>query len=324
MGKTYPRLAIIGCGAVVEQFHLPALKKIGWNPVICIDPNIKQAESIAKRFKAKSDASYVDLTELFDAAIIAVPHSFHKTIAADLLKKNKHILIEKPVASTPNEAKEIINFENISKGRVQVGLLRRYLDSMIWLKKSITENYFGKISKLSVYEGGVYTWPVKSDSFWDKNKSGGGVLLDTGAHTIDLLLWIFGDAELISYRDDSWGGVEADCSIKLKFHKEFNADIELSRTRSLGAFCVFHSEKGTFQFSLVSNKLESISSISNINIPKFPKQSFNDLANIQLSKWLNSINNRLTVAVSSSEAYKSVELIQKCYNNKQELGYSWL
>jgi len=324
MGKIYPRLAIIGCGAVVEQFHLPALKNIGWNPVICIDPNIKQAESIAKRFKTKSDASYIDSTDLFDVAIIAVPHTFHKNIATDLLEKNKHILIEKPIASTSNEAKEIINFENKSKGRVQVGLLRRYLDSMIWLKKSIAENYFGKISKLSVYEGGIYTWPVKSDSFWDKNKSGGGVLLDTGAHTIDLLLWIFGNAELINYRDDSLGGVEADCSIKLKFYKGFNADVELSRTRALGAFCVIHSEKGIIKFSLVSNKVESISSTMNIDIPEFPKQSFNALANIQLTKWLDSINNGSSVAVSSSEALKSVALIQKCYYNKQDLGYSWL
>ncbi len=324
MGRKFPRLAIIGCGAVVEQFHMPALKKIGWYPKFCIDPNIKQAKKVSKILKSKSYASYNDVIDLFDAAIIAVPHSFHKPIAEDLLNNNKHLLIEKPIASTTDEARSIIDSENFSKGKVQVGLLRRYLESMIWLKKSIDENYFGEIYNLSVFEGGIYTWPVKSNSFWNKEKSGGGVLIDTGAHTIDLLLWIFGHAEIVEYNDDSLGGVEADCSIELNFNSGFNANIELSRTRSLGAYCIINSERGIFKFSLVSNNIESISKGSTINIPKFAKQSFNNLANIQLSKWLSSINNEIAISVNSIEAFKSVELIQKCYSNKQKLEFPWL
>jgi len=324
MGKTFPRLAIIGCGAVVEQFHMPALKKIGWKPKFCIDPNINQAEAVANRLKAKPGASYFDIIDSFDAAIIAVPHSFHKSIAADLLKNNKNILIEKPIASNPDEARLIIDYEKSSKGRVQVGLLRRYLESLIWLRESITQNIFGRINSLIVNEGGVYTWPVKSNSFWNKEKSGGGVLLDTGAHTIDLLLWIFGDAELVEYKDDSLGGVEADCSMNLNFSRGFNAKIELSRTRPLGAYCIINSERGILKFSLVSNNIELISEGSIINIPKFSKQSFNNLANIQMSKWLSSIKNDRPVTINSTEALKSVELIQKCYSNKQKLEYPWL
>ena len=173
-------------------------------------------------------------------------------------------------------------------------------------------------------EGGVYTWPVKSNSFWNKEKSGGGVLLDTGAHTIDLLLWIFGDAELVEYKDDSLGGVEADCSMNLNFSRGFNAKIELSRTRPLGAYCIINSERGILKFSLVSNNIELISEGSIINIPKFSKQSFNNLANIQMSKWLSSIKNDRPVTINSTEALKSVELIQKCYSNKQKLEYPWL
>jgi len=318
------RLAIIGCGAVVEQFHVPALKKIGWKPQLCIDPNIAQAKIISKKFNARPSRSYTNLIDLFDAAIVAVPHSFHKQVAEDLLKNNKHILLEKPIASNFDEAKVIMKSEKYSEGTIQIGLLRRYLESMIWLKEAIDKKYFGKIYNLSIYEGSAYSWPVKSDSFWDKKKSGGGVLLDTGAHTIDLLLWIFGDAKLVDYKDDSLGGVEADCSIILEFNYGFNANIELSRTRSLGAYGIIKSEKGDYKFSLVSNNIESLSKSTLNDIPKFSKQSFNKLAYLQLMGWSESIREKKEVYVSSYDAAKSIELIQNCYKNKKPLDYLWI
>jgi len=55
-------------------------------------------------------------------------------------------------------------------------------------------------------EGNVYSWPVASDFFFRKETAGGGVLMDTGVHTFDMLLWFFGEISDLDYRDDAFGG----------------------------------------------------------------------------------------------------------------------
>ena len=324
MGNKKIKLAIIGCGAVVEQFHTPALKKLKWYPEICFDLNVIQAKKVAKRLNSNPKYSYLQEINNYDVAIVAVPHCYHKKIAIDLLKMNKHILIEKPIAATLKDAIEIMKYEKISKGKLQVGLLRRYLKSLLWIKNSIKDGLFGNIKNISVFEGGNYSWPVKSKSFWNKSVSGGGVLIDTGAHTVDLILWLFGKAKLLEYKDDSKGGVEADCIICLYFNDGFTGKIELSRIIQIGAYCLMESDRGIIKFSLISNKIEILKGFKNINVPIFPKQSFNDLSFIQLYEWRESIYNGKDVLITSNEAIKSMKLIHSCYNHRKDWGYKWL
>src|SRR6266536_3703994 len=85
--------------------------------------------------------------------------------------------------------------------------------------------------------GFVYNWPVASGFFFSKEQAGGGVLVDTGSHMLDLLLWWLGDViDVVEYRDDSLGGVEAECWLSLVLQTPtgpVQGNIILSRLRKL-------------------------------------------------------------------------------------------
>jgi len=65
-------------------------------------------------------------------------------------------------------------------------------------------------------------WKVASD-FMFRKEAGGGVLADTGAHLLDLLLWWLGDYESVEYCDDAVGGVEADCELSYEAFQEYRS-----------------------------------------------------------------------------------------------------
>src|SRR3989344_1793845 len=95
MGQNHARV-IFNC----EQASLKAVA----------DPNKEQADRIARKYNAQSYTSYIELLEKeqIDAVTIAVPTKFHKECALHAIRKQKHVLIEKPIATNENEAQEII------------------------------------------------------------------------------------------------------------------------------------------------------------------------------------------------------------------------
>lgn len=321
-----PRLAIIGCGAVVTQFHVPALKKLGWKPAVCIDPIESQAESVARKFKTTWAEQYTDVLDKFDAALISAPPAMHKQICTELLKAGKYVLVEKPMALTHSDCTEMIAAQKYKGKSLLVGLMRRYFHAGQWLQKSIQQGMFGTITEFKLYEGGVFSWPVASDAIWNKKKAGGGVLLDTGSHSLDQLLWLLGDFSSCTYADDSYGGVESDASIDITLKSGAKGHVELSRTRDLGATLKITGTLGSCTLGLTNNNLTvHVNDPSKpMEVPKFPKQSFGDLSYTQFSIWLAAINSSNEVFISGDTASLSIRLIEHCYNNRTQLQLPWM
>ena len=321
-------LAIIGCGAVVEQFHLPALKRLGIKPTLFIDSNINRAKVFAKKYNSQYSSDYNSVVDNFDSAILSVPHFLHKTISVHLLNKNKHVFIEKPLANTVEECNSIISAKN--KCVVSVGLLRRFIKANIWLKGLLDSGDLGEIKEFSFREGSVYSWPVKTDSFWKKDKSGGGVLIDTGAHTLDQLCWWFGEISVLSYKDNSYGGVESDCFIHLKLNNGTTGTVDLSRTRNLGAYCLIKAEKGIIKIGLIDNTVQTnnpliIKKIYNdIDINQIRTESYVKLFILQLSEWINKIESGEGNIITANSAKDSIEIIQKCYKMRTNWSLPWV
>ena len=322
------RLSLIGCGAVAEQFHIPALKKLGVIPNVFVDPNIERASVFAKKYKGYAVSNYSEVIEKFDKAIISVPHFLHKSIGVDLLEKGKHVFIEKPLANTVEECDAII--QSVNNSVLSVGLFRRFLNGTKWLKGLIESGDLGDIEEFHVREGGPYTWPVKTDSFWKKEKSGGGVLIDTGAHTLDQLCWWLDEMDVVSYSDNAYGGGESDCIISLKTKSGGEGTVELSRTRNIGCYAIFKGSKGSIKIGLLNNSIAADTpSLQNtmyngIDLKTCKPQPYVELFQLQLKAWLNAINKESGDIVSGLSAKKSVELIEQCYLNRTQWNLPWV
>jgi predicted dehydrogenase len=324
------RIAIVGCGAVVEQFYIPALKKAGVNVTACIDLDVDRATQFAKKFNAKAENDFKNVIDEFDAAIISLPHYLHASMSIDLLNKGKHVLVEKPMALNFIECDSMISAAETNQKVLAVGNFRRNYKSGIWLKKLLQSGELGTISSFSFIDGCIYSWPVTTDSFWKKEKAGGGVLFDTGAHTLDQFVYWLGEAEVIEYKDDSFGGVEADCFIKLRIQSSAEGSIELSRTRNLGAEAIIRTEKAKITIGLTEPYIEIIPSYymskiyDGISALKLPVQSYVSVIKDQIINWCDGIVNNGDKYVSGNEARKSISIIEECYKNKKQWELPWV
>lgn len=194
------RIGMLGCGSIAEIAHLPA---IAGRPdvrlaAIC-DADPTHAETMAKTWKA--DAWFSDYREMFDrasldAVIIATPNNVHRNHGVAAALAGVHVLIEKPLAVTVEEAWDIVNTCHKNGVKLMVGCDRRFWVHNRWAKDLIEQDVVGKIvmSRACLHEHWFnYQNHVARTSFrLDAAVAGGAALNDTGAHAIDLLTWLNG------------------------------------------------------------------------------------------------------------------------------------
>jgi len=327
------KLAIIGCGAVSELSHIPiSLVSEEVEISILVDKNIQRIKEFANKFGINNISDdYRQVIGKVDAAILAVPHHLHAPIAIDLLNNGIHVLVEKPMALTLAECNSMISAAEQGGVILAVGLVRRFLYSHQFVKKIISANFLGKIESFDVSEGSIYNWSVASDFFF-KKETGGGVLNDTGAHTLDSILWWLGDYDSFEYYDDSQGGVDANCKIYLVMKNGAKGTIELSRTRNLRNSAIIYGEKAKLEAQILGSQVtispneENIKMIGNAVSKSMKLEKIQPTQNImkeQFENWISAIKNKEEPYISGKEAIKSIEFIEACHKNRRPLITSW-
>lgn len=325
-------LAIIGCGAVTRNLYLPAIQMIeGLRVTLLVDKNRSQAEELARQYNVPFvSETYTDVYGIADAAIIALPHHLHASVSIELLRKGIHVLVEKPMALTYKECEAMISAAKEGGAVLAVGLMRRFLHAARWVKAVIDSGLIGKIESFDFQEGNVYNWPVASDFFFRKESAGGGVLIDMGAHTLDLLLWWLGDVEEFSYQDDSYGGIEADCELQLVLKSGAKGIVKLSRMRNLRNTAIIQGQKGKLEVSLRGNHITAeppiilAYKVGKLRGDNLPSQSTLNLFVAQLKDWTRAITTGSPPFVTGEEGARVIALIEVCYRYRRQLSFPWV
>jgi len=329
------KLAIIGCGAAAEQVHLPVIVTSDTvEATALVDKDIARAHKLAKKFAIPHVTdNYTEIFGQVDAVIVALPHVLHSAVSIDFLRRGIHVLVEKPMALTTDECEAMISAANQSGAILAVGLVRRFLHAHQFAKKLISDGFLGTIKSFDVREGSIYSWPVASDFFFRK-EAGGGVLADTGAHTLDTILWWLGDYDSFEYLDDNLGGVEADCEIRLRMKNGAKGVVELSRTRNLRNTAIICGEKATLEVQMRGPQISiqpngangkiigNVTESENIELKK--NQSVGELTRAQLEDWVAAIHDERKPYITGEEAARSVRLLEACYHNCKPLELPWL
>lgn len=328
------RIGILGCGAVTEHRHLPALAALQMRPALLVDTNVARARALAKSSGAARAAErYEPWASEIDAAIVALPHHLHAPVAIDLLRRGIHVLVEKPLAMDRAQCEAVVAAAAESKKVLAVGLMRRFLHGARWLKSALDAGVLGPITSFDVREGFVYGWPVASPFFFRRETSGGGVLADLGAHTLDLLLWWLGEPESVEYKDDSYGGVEADCELRLTMRGGAQGTVELSRTRRLRNSAILRGRDGELEFSLDEKRMNVITArprrilshrAGGVRGDRMPPQRFLELFEVQIRDWIAAIESGGRPSVPGVEGARSIALIGECYAKRQLWELPWV
>ena len=195
-------VAVAGLGFVGGRAHVPAVKKISGANLIAV---IDISEELAKRESEKNGVKYyTDFSQALDdpdieAVIIAVPTPFHYHLASDALRSGKHVLLEIPMASTIDEAKQLRDQAKGADLILMPDLNFHFAPIYVKVKELIEKNRVGQPISATFVEhiaakDLATQWPPGSWA-WDSKKSGGLPNYTLSFWSIDLVRWLLGEIE---------------------------------------------------------------------------------------------------------------------------------
>lgn len=197
------RIGLIGAGKIAESFHLPAWAAVEGAEVVAIaDPRIEAARDLAVRFGIArvfgSAGAMIDAAGL-DAVDICSPHRLHAAHALRALDAGLHCIIEKPLATTRLEAESILARARAVGRTVMCAQHQRFRPESQHLKELIERGDLGTVYAVRVEAMSARGVPRQiANSFTDRGQSGGGPLLDQGAHGLDIAWWFMGNPTPVS------------------------------------------------------------------------------------------------------------------------------
>jgi predicted dehydrogenase len=329
------RLAIVGAGAVTREMHLRgALESRRVLVSALVDPVTARAERLAWDFgiSPKIAARVEDIVKDVDGAMIATPNNTHRAIAVSCLEAGVPCLIEKPLATTVADAQAICAAAEAAGKVVAVGYTTRFRDEVVLLKELLESRYFGRVTRYHYQEGSVGGWTPASGFIADRHAAGGGVLVGTGTHFINRMLYWFGYPESCRLVDDSRGGPDSHCVASFRnatWGDEFNGTLLLSKTVPLKAGLVIEAERGTIIFPMGRAPLHfmprgesRIRTVIARNGTKLFSTEKSD-SQMEIENFVDACGGKAAPMVDGHEALLSVKLIEELYQHRTQLAETW-
>ncbi|MBI2093659.1 MAG: Gfo/Idh/MocA family oxidoreductase [Candidatus Omnitrophica bacterium] len=195
------RIALIGCGKVTERIALPQLATCQDAQVASlVDIDRSAAIEMADKLKIDRRRVWTDWKQMLrdaevDAVAVNLPNALHAEVAVAALEARKHVLVEKPIATTLADADAMIRASRIYKKVLMVDQTQRFHPVHELAHELLGQGKLGKVGDLSGRLGhaGPEYWSGKRKSWLvDPVQSGGGALMDVGIHILDLLRWLSG------------------------------------------------------------------------------------------------------------------------------------
>ena len=250
-------VAIIGCGRIANNAHLPALSSLEDVRIkYACDLLIEKAEAAKSKFP-KIENVCKDYNEVLadpevEAVFVLTPNFAHYTVTMDALKAGKHVFCEKPI--TVNYALSVKMAKEAKKQNkiLNIGVCNRYQKSVEMLREYVESGKFGDVYHVYCSFRSFRSIPGLGGDFTTKSQSGGGVLIDWGIHFLDLILYVLGGAKIKSVTCDAYNEMAKDMK-SYKYHgmwAEDTANIE-NGTNDVDDFITGHirTDKASISFN---------------------------------------------------------------------------
>lgn len=193
---TLLKIGVIGLGAIGERLIQAFTAHKNTEVTAVVDTNKERAMSMAKKLGGVhwyADHKELLANEELDLVYIAVPPKFHHAVAIDVIEKGIHLLCEKPLANSLEEAIEM--YERAKQGGIihAMNFPLNYSSPANTFEKLIKQGYIGNLRKLELSMN-FPNWPrVWQQNDWVAGREQGGFVLEVGVHFIQLTQRIFGE-----------------------------------------------------------------------------------------------------------------------------------
>jgi len=321
------KLGVVGLGWVSQVVHLPILTKLKEADLVAVcDRDKEKARLVAEKFGVRR--TYYDVEQMLaeegslDAVVVATSTDVHRDITLSCLKAGKDVLVEKPIARTRAEAVEMADAAKNLKRKLMVGMNHRFRPDTIILKSLIEAKQLGKI----YYTRAGWLRRRGSDARWvtQKEKSGGGVLVDLGIVILDMALWMMGypDVKQVSAANfnHSTKEVEDTSVVSVTLKSGSRIQIEVSWTMSLDDdvyFCHVFGTEGSASLNPLRIQKELRGTVVDLAPAKMAPQHtfFKRSYENELKHFIGAVRGLHPIISPADEAVRRMKILENIYRS---------
>ncbi len=319
------RFAMVGAGAI-SQSYASAFENCDSATLVAVaDTRPEAAKALAQGFNCPSYESYQLMkdNEKFDAVIVCTPPVTHPEISTFFLSKGINVLCEKPLAIDSVSAQKMLDVATASGAILTMGSKFRYVEDVIRAKSIVTSGILGEVI---LFEN-AFTSRVDMASRWNSNPkvSGGGVLIDNGAHSVDIMRYFLGpigDVQVIEGKRVQGLSVEDTVRVfvRSKGGVMGNVDLSWSINKELDSFINIYGSNGTISVGWKESKYRQSSSRDWVVFGKgYNKvQAFKS----QLENFARTIRGEDRLLITAEDALASVQVIEAAYASLKQ--HNWM
>jgi predicted dehydrogenase len=189
------RVAIIGAGWITRMGHLPGYTAAGADVVAICDVNPDPANKLAAKYgvpKVYGNWHDMIVEEKPDVVSVCLPNVLHREPALFALQSGAHVLCEKPLATSVDEAREMFTAAKAAKRHLMAAQNWRFEASSRAIKRVVDGGDLGDVyyaEATALRRLGIPTW----GGFHQSAISHGGTMMDIGVHMLDLAVWLMGN-----------------------------------------------------------------------------------------------------------------------------------
>lgn len=184
------RLGIVGAGNMGQRMATASSAVRGVRLGAVADPDPVRAEGLAAGLGVPyfTDGTAMAASGTVDAVYLAVPHRAHARAAIDALSAGWHVLVDKPMAETENEAVQMLGARDRAGTVLMVGFSHRFTSQLRYAKRVVESGELGEL----VLASDLIVEAITDSPSWYWNPEGGGVLQLQAHHSFDRLAWLVG------------------------------------------------------------------------------------------------------------------------------------
>ncbi len=325
--NTPVRMGVIGCGAIAELYHLPALAAHTQTAasIALADPNPTRLAAMQQQFRAAHAVKdYRELVGKVDAVIVATPPHLHYSAAKWFLDQGIHVLCEKPLTESISEARELVEAGEKSGAKLAVNQTRRFFPTYQKIRELIAAGTLGKIESIKYHDGVEFNWPAASPHHFQLGAK--GAWSDTGVHLLDsVCYWLDAKPTLLRSQNDSFGGPEAMATVNLE-HQGCHIEIKVSRlgklmngfqiSGSLGSISAEAEDWDEFTVQFKDGREERFKCASN-------RLTYCDFAKPTIANLVQVVNGEAEPFVSGRSTLATIELLEQAMNAAKRYPMNW-
>jgi predicted dehydrogenase len=320
------RLGVVGLGWVAQVFHLPILTKLDDVEIVAVcDKDKARARMIAEKFGIKrfySDHEQMLSKEELQAIDVCTSTDSHLPVTVASLQTGKDVFVEKPIARKYDEAVKMAETAKTYKRKLMVGMNNRFRPDTMILKSFVENNELGKI--FYVKAGWLKKFSKINPWITQKDKAGGGVILDLGIVMLDLVLWMLGfpqvsrvNAKMYRHKTKS---VEDSCIAFIEMKYGLSAIIETSwslQTNDDFFYCNLFGTEGSAMINPLKINKQLHGNLVNVTPAKSdtPQNMYRKSYENELKHFIGAARGVHPVISTGDEAVQRMKIVEALYQS---------